>query len=97
NTDPFDTTVVPVSALEHLLLQQARAQSMQNTWPSEIALRRNHGALTAESLKKMPPFISDKASSHAIIAHAYYSSGSRQRIRGQPYEKSLAYGEKQKF
>ena len=97
NSDPFNTTIVPVSALEHLLLQQARAQSMQNTWPSEIALRHNHGALTAESLKKMPPFISDKASSHAIIAHAYFSSGSRQRIRGQPYEQSLAYGEKHKF
>ncbi|KIW70698.1 hypothetical protein PV04_02943 [Phialophora macrospora] len=97
NTDPFNSTVVPVSALEHLLLQQARAQSMQNTWPSEIALRHNHGALTAESLKKMPPFISDKASSHAIIAHAYYSSGSRQRIRGQPYEQSLVAGEKHKF
>ncbi|OCT50397.1 hypothetical protein CLCR_06888 [Cladophialophora carrionii] len=97
NTDPFNSTVVPVSALEHLLLQQARAQSMQNTWPSEIALRHNHGALTAESLKKMPPFISDKASSHAIIAHAYYSSGSRQRIRGHPYEESLAAGEKHKF
>ncbi|KAJ9603271.1 hypothetical protein H2200_012049 [Cladophialophora chaetospira] len=97
NSDPFDATIVPVSALEHLLLQQARAQSMQNTWPSEIALRHNHSALTAESLKKMPPFISDKASSHAVIAHAYYSSGSRQRIRGQPYEKFLADGEKHKF
>jgi hypothetical protein len=97
NTDPFETTIVPVRALEHLLLQQARAQSMQNTWPSEIALRNNHGALTAESLKKMPPFISDKASSHAIISHSYYSNSSRQRIRGQPFEESLAQGEKHKF
>ncbi|KIW27623.1 uncharacterized protein PV07_07348 [Cladophialophora immunda] len=97
NTDPFNATVIPVSALEHLLLQQARAQSMLNTWPSEIALRHNHGVLTAESLKKMPAFITDKASSHAIISHAYYSSGSRQRNRGQPYEQTLVRAEKHKF
>ncbi|KIX95057.1 uncharacterized protein Z520_09367 [Fonsecaea multimorphosa CBS 102226] len=97
NTDPFNTTVIPVSALEHLLLQQARAQSMLNTWPSEIALRHNHGALTAESLKKMPAFVSDKASSHAIISHAYYSSGSRLRVRGQPFEQTLVHAEKHKF
>ncbi|OAP61452.1 hypothetical protein AYL99_03655 [Fonsecaea erecta] len=97
NTDPFNATVIPVSALEHLLLQQARAQSMLNTWPSEIALRHNHSALTAESLKRLPTFITDKASSHALISHAYYSSGSRQRNRGQPYEQTFASAEKHKF
>lgn len=97
NTDPFDAMIVPVSALEHLLFQQARAQSMQNTWPSEIVLRHNHGALTAQSLKQMPSFVSEKSASHAIIAHAYYSCGSRQRIRGQEYEHSLFLGEKHKF
>ena len=70
---------------------------MQNTWPSEIALRHNHGALTAQSLKQMPSFISDKSANHAIIAHAYYSSSSRLRIRGQPYEEPLILGEKHKF
>ena len=97
NTDPFETTIVPVSALEHLLLQQARAQSMQNTWPSEIALRNNHRALTAESLQKIPAFISDKAASHALLSHSYYSSSSRQRIHGQPYEESLVLAQKHKF
>ncbi|KAH0846127.1 hypothetical protein AYO21_10092 [Fonsecaea monophora] len=97
NTDPFNATIIPVSALEHMLLQQARAQSMLNTWPSEIALRHNHSALTAESMRKMPAFVADKASSHAIISHAYYSSGSRQRNHGQPHEQTLVYAEKHKF
>jgi hypothetical protein len=97
NTDPFNTTIIDVSAMQHLLLQQARAQSMRNTWPSEIALRRNHGAITSESLRKMPPFISDRASSHAVLAHAYYSASSRQRIQGQPYAESLVEAEKHKF
>ncbi|EXJ66077.1 uncharacterized protein A1O5_10691 [Cladophialophora psammophila CBS 110553] len=45
----------------------------------------------------MPAFITDKASSHAIISHAYYSSSSRQRNRGQPYEQTLGHAEKHKF
>lgn len=97
NIDPFNTTVIPISALEHVLLQQSRSHCAQITWPSEIALRHNHTALTMESFKFKSLANTGKASSHAIMAHAYYNHANLQRAQGQSHENSLLLGEKHKL
>jgi hypothetical protein len=97
NHDPFNSSVIPVSALDHSLIQAARAQSMKNTWPSEIVLRKNHTSITAASFQRMPFFIANSSVSHALLAHAYFSSSARQKISGQDATDSLSIAEHHKF
>lgn len=97
NPDPFNATIVSLTAIRHVWLQHTRAQSMMNTWPSEIASRSNHGTFLAASWRMMPQIGEDKTSSHALIAHALYNSGSRLQNQGQSDEEASRAAAKHKF
>lgn len=97
NSDPFNATVVRLSPIEHVLLQQARDQLILSVWPSEIAIRHNKDAIAHSSWKIVPPTLHDESANRALIAQSYYSHVTRQRAAGLPADKGLIQAEKYKF
>jgi hypothetical protein len=96
NSDPFSATVVHLSPLEHVLLQQARDQLIWSVWPSEIAIRQNKAAITHSSWKIVPPTLHDESANYALLAQSYHSRSSRLRAAGLPSDKGLIQAEKYK-
>jgi hypothetical protein len=97
NSDPFDATVIRLSPVEHVLLQQSRDQLITSVWASEIMIRHNKSAITTSSWKIAPPTLHNEASNYALVSQAYFSRASRQRVAGLPADKGLVQGEKYKF
>ncbi|KAJ9604110.1 hypothetical protein H2200_011633 [Cladophialophora chaetospira] len=97
NSDPFNATVVRLSPVEHVLLQQSRDQLIWSVWPSEIAIRHNKDAIAHSSWKIVPPTLHDESANYALIAQSYYSHATRQRAAGLPPDKGLIQAEKYKF
>jgi hypothetical protein len=97
NSDPFNATVVHLTPVEHVLLQQARDQLIWSVWPSEIAIRHNKDAIAHSSWKIVPPTLHDEAANYALVAQSYYSRATRQRAAGLPPDRGLVLAEKYKF
>src|SRR6202000_978275 len=87
NSDPFNATVVRLTPVEHVLLQQARDQLIWSVWPSEIAIRQNKAAIAHSSWKIVPPTLHDESANYALVAQSYYSRATRQRAAGLPPDK----------
>lgn len=97
NSDPFNATVVNLSPVEHVLLQQSRDQLIWSVWPSEIAIRHNKEAIAHSSWKIVPPTLHAEAANYALVAQSYYSRATRQRLAGVPTDRGLVIAEKLKW
>ena len=97
SSDPFNATVIRLTPMEHVLLQQARDQLIWSMWHSEIAIRQNKAAITHSSWKIVPPTLHDKSANFALVAQSYYSRAAMQRAAGLPPDKGLVQAEKYKF
>ncbi len=54
NSDPFDSTPVPLTALVLALIRDDRTNLVDIVWPAEISIRRNHSSLLDTMWKFVP-------------------------------------------
>jgi hypothetical protein len=97
NTDPFDSTSIPISALAVHLIKDDRASIVDICWPGEIAMRRNRSALVTELWKFMPILVDSPAVVHAMVSHALYSKAVRFQIMGRRDQDAMARAEKHRM
>lgn len=96
NSDPFNCTPVPCSALNFSLIQDDRTSLVDIVWPGEISLRKNRASMINEIWKVMPSILDAPPITHAIISHSHYSKAIRYQILGKRDQHATALAEKHK-
>ena len=71
NSDPFNSTSVPFTALDLTLVQNDRASMADLVWPAEISMRKNRQLIIDEIWKFMPSILSSPPVVHSIVSSLY--------------------------
>ncbi|OQV05386.1 hypothetical protein CLAIMM_10140 [Cladophialophora immunda] len=97
NSDPFDCTAVPFTALDLSLVKDDRQSLVDIVWPAEISMRRNHPALLDRMWNVMPSILDSAAVVHAVISHAHHSRALRHLAWGQRDHSATVLAEQHKL
>jgi hypothetical protein len=78
NSDPFNSTAVPYTPLEHSIVKWSRSMQIVTAWPSDISLRQNMPKMLEAGRTAIGNLVDDPATIHAFISYSslhYYAIG----------------------